>query len=475
MAVRAAHAVLVPTCMRGFVIVAVLGVQACARPDVCTELATRLAECGIDDRGGALVASCEAGADDDAEWIASATCDDLFAATASFADNGKADDGTGGLCLLSSQCGPGLVCRPDNHFINRCQRPGLLGEHCWTAAQCANGMSCHAIWHDVAPVAHPARVCNPHQNAEHRHQAHDDLPGHVHTTPARLDPTRSYKDRVTLITLLRDRHPYPFHGTGEAWADHRDGLLVQTLWQDESQRDVTRADGLLWSWWGNINWTLTMWQAEVLQRYRGELRDVTIVRYTDPRFDIPPDVVTSILELYDAIDETRREAEAGRLTGAARDAAEWRLQRLMWRMHDVVLAVSLPRNDDLLAALPDGEREFATSWKATVELLTESSFPTNYTTIRRIQRAALPHRMVRPDDYVLTKRSDLLVTARATAIGLRQLGRFEAVTGGSLAALAGRYASTRERAQRLGQVIEEALVTSGDRLPDRLWAWLSGA
>ncbi|HEY5922805.1 MAG TPA: EB domain-containing protein, partial [Kofleriaceae bacterium] len=274
----------------------------------------------------------------------------MFAATASFVDEGKADDGTGGLCLLSSQCGAGLVCRPDMHFINRCMRPGQLGEHCWSASQCANGMSCHWIWHDVEPLAHPARVCNPHQNAEHVHQPHDDLPGHEHTVPARLDPTRSYGDRVRVLTVLRDRHPYPFHGTGNAWFDHRDGLLAQTLWQDESGRDTRRADGVHWSWWGNINWTLTMWQAQVLQRYRGELPGLTIVSYTDPRFDIPQSVVTAVLELYDAIDQTRRDAEAGRLDAAGRSAAEWKLQQLMWRFHDEVLKVSLPRNDDVLAA-----------------------------------------------------------------------------------------------------------------------------
>lgn len=446
----------------------------CAQPNPCEQISARLAECGIDSRGATLLAACEAGAEAEVSELAAVSCEELFAATASFVDEGKADDGTGGLCLLSSQCGQGLVCRPDMHFINRCMRPGQVGEHCWTSSQCANGMSCHWIWHEVEPLAHPGRVCNPHQSAEHVHQAHDDLPGHEHAVPSRLDPTRSYADRVKLLTLLRDRHPYPFHGSGDAWFDHRDGLIVQTLWQDESGRDTKRADGLHWSWWGNVNWTLTMWQAQVLQRYRGELTELTIVSYTDPRFDIPQSVATAVLELYDAIDQTRRDAEAGRLDAAGRTAAEWRLQQLMWRMHEVVLDVSLPRNDDLLAALPDGEREFATSWRSTVKLLTAAYFPTNYTTIRRVQRASLPHRLVVPDDYVLTRRSDLSVTARAALIGLQQLDRFESWSGGGISWAARQYASTRDRAQRLSQVIEEMMVTSGDKLADRLSSWLRG-
>lgn len=88
--------------------------------------------------------------------------------------------------------------------------------------------------------------------------------------------------------------------------------------------------------------------------------------------------------------------------------------------------------------------------------------------------AALPHRLVVPDDYTLTRRSDLSVTARAALIGLRQLDRFESWSGGSVSWAARKFASTRERAQRLSQVLEQLMVTSGDKLPDRLLAWLRG-
>lgn len=445
---------------------------ACAQPDPCQALAERLAECGIDSDRGDVLAACELGGDQELETLLEASCEELYAATASFGDEGKADDGTGGLCLLSSQCGAGLVCRPDMHFINRCMAPGTLGQHCWVDSQCQDGMSCHWIWHEIEPFPHPGRVCNPHQAAEHVHQAHDQLPAHAHETPSVLDPTRSYQDRATIQLVLRDRHPYPFHGTGQAWFDHRDGLLVQTMWQDESERDTYRADGRLWSWWTNINWMLTIWQADVLRTYRGELGDLTIIGYAESRFAIPGEVVTAILEFYDTLDATRRAAERGELDSAERSAAEWRLQQLMWRMHEVVLDVALPRNRDVLDALPTGEREFAASWESTVKLLTAASFPTNFTTIRRIQRAALPDRLVVPDDFVITRPSDLSVTARATLIGLRALDGVERWTLGSVGKLARLFASTRERAQQLSQFIEETMVTAGESMPDRLLAWL---
>lgn len=450
-----------------------LAIGACAEPaDRCEALAERLTECDIDAGRGDLLAACETSSEAELDTLLGASCDELFGATASFGDEGKADDGTGGLCLFSSQCGAGLVCRPDMHFINRCMPPGTLGQHCWSDAHCTSGMTCHWIWHEIEPFPHPGRVCNPHQAAEHLHQSHDELPDHAHGSPGILDPTRSYRDRATLLLLLRDRHPYPFHGTGDAWFDHRDGLLVQTMWQDESGRDAYRPDGRLWSWWTNINWTLTVWQAEVLRTYRGELGDVTIVGYSDSRFAIPQDVVTAVLELYDTIDAIRRSAERGELDASERAAAEWRLQQLMWRLHEVVLEVALERNRDLLQALPPGEREFAASWETTVKLLTAAYFPTNFTTIRRIQRASLPHRLVVSDDLVITRPSDLSATARATLLGLRALDRVERSSFGSVSKLARLFSSTRERAQSLSRFIEETMVTGGNAMPDRLLAWM---
>jgi hypothetical protein len=141
-------------------------------------------------------------------------------------------------------------------------------------------------------------------------------------------------------------------------------------------------------------------------------------------------------------------------------------------MHEVVLAVALERNRDALDALPPGEREFAASWESTVKLLTAAYFPTNFTTIRRIQRAALPDRLVVPDDFVITRPSNLSRTARATVIGLRALDRAERWTFGGVSNAARLFSTTRDRAQQLSRFIEETLVTGGDAMPDRLLAWM---
>jgi hypothetical protein len=155
--------------------------------------------------------------------------------------------------------------------------------------------------------------------------------------------------------------------------------------------------------------------------------------------------------------------------------------RVMGLVASVIAAAVCAQPEDpcgQIAARPDecgieSRRDaLLASWRSTLDLLTASYFPTNYTTIRRIQRASLPHRLVVPDDFVLTKRSDLSVTARAALVGLRQLDRVETWSGGSISWAARKFSSTRERAQRLSQVIEEMMVTSGDKLADRLSSWL---
>ena len=104
-----------------------------------------------------------------------------------------------------------------------------------------------------------------------------------------LDPTRSYADRLALMAMLESAHPYPGSGT-DAWPDHRAGIVLQTEWQLASGRTTRAANGLLDGWWPNVNWTLSVWQFQAQQRFRGEFSGVEVIEPELPRFDMPDSV-----------------------------------------------------------------------------------------------------------------------------------------------------------------------------------------
>lgn len=287
---------------------------------------------------------------------------------------------------------------------------------------------------------------------------------------ARLDPTRSYDDRVRILELIAEAHPYP-----DGWPDQRDGIRAQTEWQAASGRSTRAADGRIYGWWPNINWTLTVWQIQALQR-RGELTWVQIEGFADPRFALPASIEAAVWEYYDEVDAARRRSEIGAVSPDERRAIEWRLQGLLWDYHSEAVRIALARNEDLIDDLPDGERQFATSWAySLVEILAVIRFPTDEETVRGIQQSALPPRLVAPRDFDLTATSDLSALCRGGLIAIRALHRFERLTGGALRWFLARAVDNAERAAHAAHVFVDALSSAGDGIVDFIWDAITGS
>jgi hypothetical protein len=207
-----------------------------------------------------------------------------------------------------------------------------------------------------------------------------------------LRPERSYADRLELLGLLAERHPYP-----EGWADQRAGILLQTEWQARSGRALASANGRLDTWWPIANWTLTVWQLEALQR-RGELGEVTLA---ERPLALPDEVAAEILAYYDRLDELQRTKVARDVTAAAE------LQRLLWAFHVHAIEHGLRHGEPHLGALPEAEARFAEAWgRCLVGLLAAVNARTELEAVRGMQEM-LPPRLLRADDWDPAAPSDL--------------------------------------------------------------------
>jgi hypothetical protein len=254
----------------------------------------------------------------------------------------------------------------------------------------------------------------------------------------RFDPTAGYPDRLRILERLAQEHPFPFAQSDDfvdgddSSRDRMAGIYFQSKWQMTSGRDLRGDDGRLWSFWPNVNWTLTVWQLEAL-RSRGELPQVEVATYDDPRFVMPDDVRDKILAYYDEVDRLRAAVASGDIPAAGTIETEHKLQRLLWDFHRLALKVAIPRNQDVLEALPEGERRFASAWGLTiVEMLGVINFPTTEPFAVKLQQAALPQRLVDADDLSIASASDLPALVRAGVVGVVSIHDLEQLRGGAL-------------------------------------------
>lgn len=264
----------------------------------------------------------------------------------------------------------------------------------------------------------------------------------------RLNPTRSYEDRLAIIELLEEQHPYP-----AGWADSRDGIRLQTEWQLESGRAVPGADGMLNSWWGNINWTLSVWQMRALQS-RGEFANVELTIWKG--YEPPAEVISSLTSFYDQIDAARAEADG--MSSWQRHERQHLLQRSMWNFHVGAIRDGLRRNEGLRSSLPAGERRFAEAWAYTmVELIAIVNFSTDEATVGTINSALLPQRVLNETDLDLSESSDVPFVQRTGALAIVTIHEFEQWSGKKLETAVRAFASNQERAELAGHILAEAL------------------
>jgi hypothetical protein len=225
-----------------------------------------------------------------------------------------------------------------------------------------------------------------------------------------LRPERSYADRLQLLQLLAERHPYP-----AGWADQRAGIVLQTKWQDRSGRAIAGEDGRLTSWWPTANWTLTVWQLEALQE-RGDLADVELA---ERPFTLPPPVAATLHAYYDRLDAAKPDLDA-----------RFELQRLLWRFHVCAIQIGLEKSEPELQKLGAAEARFAESWgRCMVGLLAAVNFPTEFENVRGMQRM-LPSRLLSEADW--HGETDLSEPQKNTMIAMRALFESEAESGGDL-------------------------------------------
>ncbi len=275
-----------------------------------------------------------------------------------------------------------------------------------------------------------------------------DSQGYDQTEVVRLDPTRSYDDRLELLDRLERAHPMP-----EGWVDARDGLRVQTAWQQDSGRGDPDENGTLKHWWGNGNWTLSVWQMQVLQQERGEFSNIDLVRWKD--YEPTQKVTDTLLAYYDAVDASHRLTD---LSSAAQHLETHELQRLMWEFHVAAIESALAQNEEYLEALPDGERDFATSFGVTmVDLFAVVNMPTDGGLLGPLADMTMPDRLVIEDDYDLTIDTDLPWDQRLTIIAIDRIHSFEQWTNGLLRKALGVFVKGTETAELATHLVLEAM------------------
>lgn len=293
-----------------------------------------------------------------------------------------------------------------------------------------------------------------------------------------LDPTASYDDRVAMLAILADEHPYPGAGTDGAWPDHRAGIVLQTEWQSASGRATRDGSGRVDGWWPNVNWTLSVWQFEAQQRYRGGFGDIAIVVPGDPRFALPEDVGRGWAEYYDAIDRAREDVAAGRLTPRQESERARELQQMMWDVHVAAVREGLARNGDRAGVLAPGEDRFAVSWGYTaVEFIAAANFPSDAGSIGRMQELLLPLRPVVPGDYDDAGPPDLTWHQHMAVHAMEVLHEVEAASDGILLEVWQNALAQPRCAALCPYLLDQGLYEGLDDLPAYLWDvidWMSG-
>lgn len=261
-----------------------------------------------------------------------------------------------------------------------------------------------------------------------------------------LRPSERYEDRLKVIELLQAAHPYP-----AGVADARDGIRLQTEWQLSSGRAAPDpSTGRIDSWWGDVNYTLSVWQLLALQQVRGEFSNVVV----EGAPVVPSEVASKIVDLYDAIDLAREQPGA---QGSAHETRE-HLQKLMWTFHVASVHAGLPKAEKNFAKLPSGEREFAESWGYTlVDLIAIINFPTNEAAVGTINAMLLPQRVVRPEDFELTEPTDLPYAQRLGIAGIDKVHQFEKWSGGLLSKGLMKFADAHDRVEMAQHLLIEAL------------------
>jgi len=187
-----------------------------------------------------------------------------------------------------------------------------------------------------------------------------------------------------------------------------------------------------------------------LQQERGEFSNVVIEDATV----VPSDVASKIVELYDAIDTARE--QPGKL-GGAHETSEL-LQKKLWTFHVAAVHTGLPMAEQNFDKLPSGEREFAESWDYTlVDLIAIINFPTDEAAVGTINNALLPARVVRPEDFELTKSTDLPYAQRLGIAGIEKVHQFERWSGGLLSKGLMKFANAHDRVELAQHILVEAL------------------
>ncbi|MBN4050172.1 hypothetical protein JYT28_00290 [Desulfobulbus sp. AH-315-M07] len=280
----------------------------------------------------------------------------------------------------------------------------------------------------------------------------------LRSLPLKLDPTTSYEDRVRILDLLEDVHPLP-----DGFHDSRDGIRAQTVWQMESGRALPEASGRIDGWWGNINWTLGVWQMRVLQRERGEFANIEMTVFDD--FEPNEEVSRELLDLYDLIDETYADPEEGAF---GRHLRQHELQRENWEFHVAAIESGLAQHEAGLEALPDGEREFAAAWGYTmVELLSIMNFPTHEAWIDPFIDATMPDFIVQPEDLKFTGSSGLPFEQHMACAGIYAIHKFEQWTFHLIRKTLNLFVTSIDKAEAAVHIFAEALVD--DDPIDFLW------
>jgi len=282
-----------------------------------------------------------------------------------------------------------------------------------------------------------------------------------------LNPTKSYEDRLRLFHLLKSAHPYP-----PGWTDHRDGIGLQSHWQVDSGRDLKQADGQLFTWWPNVNWTLVVWPFLVLQTYRGEFPNIQVSQFDGwkkNRFWIPFSIVQAVLAYYDALDKVTKNPQIG-ITPSD-------LQRLLWDFHHKAVVLGMERNKDLLPTLEigsdRGERKFAESWGTMVGILKVVRFPTGPDAVGLFNFQALPSSWVWESDYSLwSSSSNLSYKQRVTLKMLWAIHKFEQKWGQPILKLLTYLSSLPGKISKLLDLIRQAVNEGWG--PYSLWKSLWG-
>lgn len=246
-----------------------------------------------------------------------------------------------------------------------------------------------------------------------------------------------YSERLELVQRVKQEHPYP-----KGWTDHRDGIAIQALWQDQTGRDAAK-------WWSNVNWTLTVWPVLVLQKHRGEFQDVQI--QGGPA--IPDAFAKALLAYYDELDAVRQLT----IPAYLQPWHQWRLQKLLWNWHHLAVTIGMQQNQAWLPSLGPGEARFAASWGTMVGILKAINFPTSANAVGLFNEQALPNSWVSLADYDLGQWSPLSLSQRLTLKALWSIHQFETKWGHPIEKILTWLVDSPAKAAKAVSVLKKAL------------------